>query len=205
MSVRHTVTIFCLTHHLFAVRIKRYTAFKAFEKRILVATDIFGRGIDVERVNIVINYDCPPDADSYLHRVGYVSNQFFICLLYVYAAFATGVLVDLARKAWQSLLSPRITISTLWVLSSLDSRSLFRSFLTTLIQPVTVCRPFVQRFKLTFQNSDLMKMFSFFFLHLASRCSSYYFNIRESLHFCCQMYITELWGSEAPLTSLLYI
>ena len=50
--------------------IKRYTAFKAFEKRILVATDIFGRGIDVERVNIVINYDCPPDADSYLHRVG---------------------------------------------------------------------------------------------------------------------------------------
>ncbi|KAJ3807999.1 P-loop containing nucleoside triphosphate hydrolase protein [Lentinula aff. lateritia] len=51
-------------------RIKRYTAFKAFEKRILVATDIFGRGIDVERVNIVINYDCPPDADSYLHRVG---------------------------------------------------------------------------------------------------------------------------------------
>jgi ATP-dependent RNA helicase UAP56/SUB2 len=53
-----------------SVRINRYTAFKAFEKRILVATDIFGRGIDVERVNIVINYDCPPDADSYLHRVG---------------------------------------------------------------------------------------------------------------------------------------
>ncbi|KAI0344081.1 P-loop containing nucleoside triphosphate hydrolase protein [Trametopsis cervina] len=51
-------------------RISRYTAFKAFEKRILVATDIFGRGIDVERVNIVINYDCPADADSYLHRVG---------------------------------------------------------------------------------------------------------------------------------------
>lgn len=50
--------------------IARYTAFKAFEKRILVATDIFGRGIDVERVNIVINYDSPPDADSYLHRVG---------------------------------------------------------------------------------------------------------------------------------------
>lgn len=50
--------------------ISRYSAFKAFEKRILVATDIFGRGIDVERVNIVVNYDAPPDADSYLHRVG---------------------------------------------------------------------------------------------------------------------------------------
>jgi ATP-dependent RNA helicase UAP56/SUB2 len=57
---------------LFFHSIARYSAFKAFEKRILVATDIFGRGIDVERVNIVVNYDCPPDADSYLHRVGCV-------------------------------------------------------------------------------------------------------------------------------------
>jgi len=51
-------------------RISRYKMFKNFEKRILVATDIFGRGIDVERVNVVINYDAPADADSYLHRVG---------------------------------------------------------------------------------------------------------------------------------------
>lgn len=54
--------------------ITRYQQFKSFEKRILVATDIFGRGIDVERVNIVVNYDCPGDADSYLHRVGCVLN-----------------------------------------------------------------------------------------------------------------------------------
>lgn len=51
-------------------RIKLFQQFKAFEKRVLVATDVFGRGIDVERVNIVINYDTPGDADSYLHRVG---------------------------------------------------------------------------------------------------------------------------------------
>lgn len=51
-------------------RIKRYKAFKDFQKRILVATDIFGRGIDIERVNIVINYDMPSSPDSYLHRVG---------------------------------------------------------------------------------------------------------------------------------------
>lgn len=36
----------------------------------MVATDIFGRGIDIERVNIVINYDMPESSDSYLHRVG---------------------------------------------------------------------------------------------------------------------------------------
>merc|ERR1711972_275706 len=51
-------------------RIKRYKAFKEFQKRIMVCTDLFGRGIDIERVNIVINYDMPGDSDSYLHRVG---------------------------------------------------------------------------------------------------------------------------------------
>ena len=38
-------------------RIGRYKQFKEFQKRIMVATDLFGRGIDIERVNIVINYD----------------------------------------------------------------------------------------------------------------------------------------------------
>jgi len=51
-------------------RIEKYKQFKDFQKRIMVATDLFGRGIDIERVNIVINYDMPEDSDSYLHRVG---------------------------------------------------------------------------------------------------------------------------------------
>jgi ATP-dependent RNA helicase UAP56/SUB2 len=59
-------------------RLKRYNAFRKFEARILVATNLFGRGIDIERVNVVINYDFPtaadeskePPADQYLHRVG---------------------------------------------------------------------------------------------------------------------------------------
>merc|ERR1711896_89288 len=51
-------------------RIARYKQFKDFQKRIMVSTDLFGRGIDIERVNIVINYDMPEDSDTYLHRVG---------------------------------------------------------------------------------------------------------------------------------------
>eukprot|EP00033_Pygsuia_biforma_P001436 GCRY01001621.1.p1 GENE.GCRY01001621.1~~GCRY01001621.1.p1 ORF type:complete len:474 (+),score=75.28 GCRY01001621.1:123-1424(+) len=51
-------------------RIERFQQFKDFNKRILVTTNLFGRGIDIERVNIVINYDMPEDADTYLHRVG---------------------------------------------------------------------------------------------------------------------------------------
>merc|ERR1712113_33732 len=51
-------------------RIARYKQFKEFQKRIMVSTDLFGRGIDIERVNIVVNYDMPSDSDSYLRRVG---------------------------------------------------------------------------------------------------------------------------------------
>jgi len=51
-------------------RIKMYQDFKDFKHRILVSTDIWGRGIDIERVNIVVNYDMPDSSDSYLHRVG---------------------------------------------------------------------------------------------------------------------------------------
>ncbi|KAJ2107215.1 Suppressor of the cold-sensitive snRNP biogenesis mutant brr1-1 [Coemansia sp. RSA 921] len=51
-------------------RIDIYQQFKNFATRIMVATDIIGRGIDVERVNIVINYDISDSADQYLHRVG---------------------------------------------------------------------------------------------------------------------------------------
>merc|ERR1712179_237936 len=50
-------------------RLSRYTQFKDFQKRILVATDLFGRGMDIERVNIVFNYDMPDSSDTYLHRV----------------------------------------------------------------------------------------------------------------------------------------
>lgn len=36
----------------------------------MVATDIFGRGIDIEKVNVVFNYNMPDSSDTYLHRVG---------------------------------------------------------------------------------------------------------------------------------------
>ncbi|KAK6119624.1 hypothetical protein DH2020_046647 [Rehmannia glutinosa] len=55
---------------LWECRLTRYKGFKEGHKRILVATDLVGRGIDIERVNIVINYDMPDSADTYLHRVG---------------------------------------------------------------------------------------------------------------------------------------
>ncbi|MFP3019139.1 MAG: DEAD/DEAH family ATP-dependent RNA helicase [Arsenophonus sp.] len=37
---------------------------------ILIATDVAARGLDVERISLVVNYDIPMDADSYVHRIG---------------------------------------------------------------------------------------------------------------------------------------
>ncbi|STY68465.1 DEAD/DEAH box helicase [Micrococcus luteus] len=43
---------------------------KAGRVDILVATDVAARGLDVERISHVINYDIPQDAESYVHRIG---------------------------------------------------------------------------------------------------------------------------------------
>jgi len=48
-----------------------------------VATDLVGRGIDIERVNIVINYDMPDSADTYLHRVNAGSIIFIYFMFYL--------------------------------------------------------------------------------------------------------------------------
>ena len=45
----------------------------------MISTDVLARGIDIEKVNVVINYDMPRDSDTYLHRVIsflYLSNLY---------------------------------------------------------------------------------------------------------------------------------
>jgi ATP-dependent RNA helicase DeaD len=52
------------------VRDRVMKSFRAGEIRILVATDVVGRGIDVTRISHIINYDIPQASDDYVHRVG---------------------------------------------------------------------------------------------------------------------------------------
>ncbi len=44
--------------------------FKSKRTKVLVATDVLSRGIDIKEINIVINFDAPNDAEDYVHRVG---------------------------------------------------------------------------------------------------------------------------------------
>ncbi len=51
-------------------RIKALEAFKAGTMRVLVATDVAARGIDIEALPFVVNYDLPHNAEDYVHRIG---------------------------------------------------------------------------------------------------------------------------------------
>ena len=51
-------------------RIKTYNGFKSGECRVLISTDLLARGIDVQQVGIVINFDVPKSVHTYLHRIG---------------------------------------------------------------------------------------------------------------------------------------
>ncbi|MEI6455297.1 MAG: DEAD/DEAH box helicase [bacterium] len=51
-------------------REKVLMAFKSRQRNILVATDVLSRGIDIEDIDMVINFDVPQDAEDYIHRIG---------------------------------------------------------------------------------------------------------------------------------------
>jgi superfamily II DNA/RNA helicase len=61
--------------------------FKARQIRVLVATDVLSRGIDIKDISLIINYNVPADAEDYVHRVGRTAR-----------AAATGVALTLVNR-----------------------------------------------------------------------------------------------------------
>lgn len=53
-----------------ASRTQVLSAFKSGSINVLIATDVAARGIDVEGVDCVFNYDLPQDNEYYIHRIG---------------------------------------------------------------------------------------------------------------------------------------
>ena len=53
-----------------AERNKVMESFRELGLRVLVCSDLIARGVDIERVNLVVNIDLPRDAETYMHRVG---------------------------------------------------------------------------------------------------------------------------------------
>ena len=61
--------------------------FRTRRTRVLVATDVLSRGIDIKDINLIINFDAPSDAEDYVHRVGRTAR-----------AETTGVAVTLVNR-----------------------------------------------------------------------------------------------------------
>ena len=51
-------------------RLSALNDFKSGKVKVLIATDISARGIDIANVDYVVNYDLPEQAENYVHRVG---------------------------------------------------------------------------------------------------------------------------------------
>lgn len=51
-------------------RKRRMAAFRTGEVRVLISTDLLARGIDVQQVSLVINYELPSNKENYIHRIG---------------------------------------------------------------------------------------------------------------------------------------
>jgi superfamily II DNA/RNA helicase len=51
-------------------RMDRMTSFRKGETRVLISTDLLARGIDVQQVSLVVNYELPNQMDNYIHRIG---------------------------------------------------------------------------------------------------------------------------------------
>ena len=61
--------------------------FRSKQCRVLVATDVMSRGIDIKDINLVINYNVPNDAEDYVHRIGRTAR-----------ADTTGIAVTLVNE-----------------------------------------------------------------------------------------------------------
>jgi len=69
--VKEKFTVSCIHSDMTQLdRNKVMKEFKSGSSRVLVSTDLISRGIDVQQVSVVINYDLPDNKESYIHRIG---------------------------------------------------------------------------------------------------------------------------------------
>jgi ATP-dependent RNA helicase RhlE len=87
-----------------SAREQALSSFKAGKTRVLVATDIAARGIDVDSISHVINYDLPNEPESYVHRIGRTGRAGAAGMAYSFCdAEERTYLIDIERLIQQHI------------------------------------------------------------------------------------------------------
>ncbi len=91
-------------------RVKILERFRSGEQKIVIATDVAARGIHVDDVSIVINYDLPERAEDYVHRIGRTGRAgkkgksiSFVC---EYGAYSLGMIEELLEEPVKCVMPP---------------------------------------------------------------------------------------------------
>jgi len=91
-------------------RVKILERFRSGEQKIVIATDVAARGIHVDDVSIVINYDLPERPEDYVHRVGRTGRAgkkgksiSFVC---EFGAYSLGVIEELLEEPAKCVMPP---------------------------------------------------------------------------------------------------
>jgi len=91
-------------------RVKILEKFRSGEQKIVIATDVAARGIHVDDVSVVINYDLPERAEDYVHRIGRTGRAgkkgksiSFVC---EFGAYSLGVIEELLDEPAKCVMPP---------------------------------------------------------------------------------------------------
>uniref|UniRef100_A0A7S2J2E7 RNA helicase n=1 Tax=Zooxanthella nutricula TaxID=1333877 RepID=A0A7S2J2E7_9DINO len=80
--------------------------FRSGEARVLCATDVAARGLDIRNITVVVNYDCPKNAEDYVHRIGRTGRAEDMGEAYTFLGSwgsdkEAGFITDIMKKAGQ--------------------------------------------------------------------------------------------------------
>jgi superfamily II DNA/RNA helicase len=97
-----------------------------FELRVLVSTDLTSRGVDLERVNLVVHMDVPPDAATYAHRVGragrFGGNAVSVAIFTANELASLRAMLENTNHELRELPEDRDAIPADWYAHDLDAR-----------------------------------------------------------------------------------
>jgi ATP-dependent RNA helicase DDX20 len=97
-----------------------------FDLRVLVSTDLTSRGVDLERVNLVVHMDVPPDAATYAHRVGragrFGGNAVSVAIFTTNELASLRAMLENTNHELRELPEDRDAIPADWYAHDLDAR-----------------------------------------------------------------------------------